>query len=155
MNREYCALFVIFQNNIPVFSPALTDGSIGDMLYFHTFKSAPGLSLDIVAGLHFYNILYCTCMYHTGTCNVPVCNVPVIPTCTCNGPLAYINPSLIMFPKDVRLINQQAMYAKKSGIIILGGGLIKHHVCNANMMVISSLALSFNVLHIKLHTYIS
>lgn len=60
-----------------------------------------------------------------------------------------------MFPKDVRLINQQAMYAKRSGIIILGGGLIKHHVCNANMMVISSLALSFNVLHIKLHTYIS
>lgn len=64
MNREYCALFVIFQNNIPVFSPALTDGSIGDMLYFHTFKSAPGLSLDIVAGLHFYNILYCN---HTGS----------------------------------------------------------------------------------------
>jgi deoxyhypusine synthase len=26
------------KNKIPVFSPALTDGSIGDMLYFHSYK---------------------------------------------------------------------------------------------------------------------
>jgi deoxyhypusine synthase len=26
------------------------------------------------------------------------------------------------------------VYAKKSGMIILGGGLIKHHICNANLM---------------------
>ncbi len=25
-------------NDIPVFSPALTDGSIGDMLFFHSYK---------------------------------------------------------------------------------------------------------------------
>ena len=37
------------QNNIPVFSPALTDGSIGDMIYFHSYKN-PGLVLDIVEG---------------------------------------------------------------------------------------------------------
>ena len=35
------------KNKIPVFSPALTDGSIGDMLYFHSYKN-PGLVLDIV-----------------------------------------------------------------------------------------------------------
>lgn len=39
-----------FQNNIPVFSPALTDGSLGDMIYFHSFKN-PGLVLDIVEGI--------------------------------------------------------------------------------------------------------
>ena len=39
-----------FQNNIPVFSPALTDGSIGDMLYFHSMRS-PGLVLDLIEGL--------------------------------------------------------------------------------------------------------
>ncbi len=27
-----------------------------------------------------------------------------------------------------------AMKAKKSGMIILGGGVIKHHICNANLM---------------------
>jgi deoxyhypusine synthase len=26
------------------------------------------------------------------------------------------------------------MNAKKTGMIILGGGLVKHHVCNANLM---------------------
>lgn len=38
------------KNKIPVFSPALTDGSIGDMLFFHSYKN-PGLVLDIVQGL--------------------------------------------------------------------------------------------------------
>jgi deoxyhypusine synthase len=35
---------------------------------------------------------------------------------------------------DIRKINRYAMYAKKTGMIILGGGVIKHHVCNANLM---------------------
>ena len=34
------------KNGIPVFCPAITDGSIGDMIYFHSFKN-PGLVLDI------------------------------------------------------------------------------------------------------------
>lgn len=37
------------QNNIPVFSPALTDGALGDTLYFHSYKN-PGLVIDIVEG---------------------------------------------------------------------------------------------------------
>ncbi len=40
---------ICLQNNIPVFSPALTDGSIGDMIYFHSYKN-PGLVIDIVEG---------------------------------------------------------------------------------------------------------
>nr|XP_045235827.1 deoxyhypusine synthase isoform X2 [Macaca fascicularis] len=35
------------KNHIPVFSPALTDGSLGDMIFFHSYKN-PGLVLDIV-----------------------------------------------------------------------------------------------------------
>lgn len=31
-----------YKNNIPVFSPAITDGSIGDMIFFHGKKN-PGL----------------------------------------------------------------------------------------------------------------
>merc|ERR1712065_82310 len=30
--------------------------------------------------------------------------------------------------------NNMAVYAKKTGMVILGGGLIKHHILNANMM---------------------
>ena len=42
------------RNSIPIYSPAITDGSIGDMLYFHTFKS-PGLVLDLVADIRAMN----------------------------------------------------------------------------------------------------
>ena len=37
------------QNNIPVFCPALTDGSLGDVMYFHTYTN-PGLIVDLVQG---------------------------------------------------------------------------------------------------------
>ncbi|XP_012291450.1 deoxyhypusine synthase isoform X1 [Aotus nancymaae] len=71
------------KNHIPVFSPALTDGSLGDMIFFHSYKN-PGLVLDIV--------------------------------------------------EDLRLINMQAIFAKCTGMIILGGGVVKHHIANANLM---------------------
>lgn len=84
INNEDSVYYWAWKNNIPVFSPALTDGSLGDMIFFHSFKN-PGLILDIV--------------------------------------------------DDLRQLNTLAMRAKKSGMIILGGGLIKHHICNANLMV--------------------
>ncbi|KAF6024004.1 DHPS [Bugula neritina] len=83
INDKSSIYYWCYQNNIPVFSPALTDGSIGDMLYFHSHKTS-GLVLDIV--------------------------------------------------EDVRKMNNQAVTAKHSGMIILGGGLVKHHVNNANLM---------------------
>lgn len=73
------------KNEIPVFCPALTDGSLGDMLYFHTFKSSP-LVLDI------------------------------------------------SITRDIRKINDLAMNAKRVGMIILGGGIVKHHIANACLM---------------------
>lgn len=36
--------------------------------------------------------------------------------------------------QDIRGINSLAIHSKKTGMIILGGGVIKHHVCNANLM---------------------
>jgi deoxyhypusine synthase len=46
----------LLQNNIPVFCPALTDGSLGDMLYFHSFRS-PGLVVDIIQDIRNLNEL--------------------------------------------------------------------------------------------------
>jgi deoxyhypusine synthase len=37
---------------------------------------------------------------------------------------------------DLRRINTIAVRARHTGAIILGGGVIKHHICNANLMVI-------------------
>lgn len=30
-------------------------------------------------------------------------------------------------------MNKKAMFAKKSGLLILGGGVVKHHLMNANI----------------------
>jgi deoxyhypusine synthase len=50
---------------------------------------------------------------------------------------SYRNPGLIVdLVGDIRSINDSAVHAKKTGMIILGGGIIKHHICNANLMVI-------------------
>ncbi|KAL6441204.1 hypothetical protein ACFW04_003473 [Cataglyphis niger] len=83
INHEDSIYYWAAKNKIPVFCPALTDGSLGDMMFFHSFKN-PGLVLDIVA--------------------------------------------------DVKRLNKIAMKALNSGIIIVGGGVIKHHICNANLM---------------------
>jgi len=48
---------------------------------------------------------------------------------------SYSNPGLIVdIAQDIRKINNIAVVAKKSGMIILGGGVIKHHICNANLL---------------------
>jgi len=47
---------------------------------------------------------------------------------------SYQNPGLIIdVAQDVRTIIKKAVWAKKTGMIILGGGFIKHHICNANL----------------------
>ena len=43
-----------YKHQIPVYCPGLTDGSLGDMLYFHSYKS-PGLVIDIVADIRAIN----------------------------------------------------------------------------------------------------
>lgn len=83
INNEQSIYYWAAKNNIQVFCPALTDGSIGDMLHFFSYKN-PEFKIDIV--------------------------------------------------QDIRKINTLAMDAKKSGLIILGSGIVKHHICNANMM---------------------
>ncbi len=72
-----------YTHNIPVFCPALTDGSLGDMVYFFSYEH-PDFRIDCV--------------------------------------------------QDIRELNDLAITAKKTGLIILGGGVMKHHILNANMM---------------------
>ena len=85
INHHDSVYYWAYKNDIPVFCPALTDGSLGDMLYFHTFKSSPQV-LDI------------------------------------------------SITRDIRKINDIAMNAKRAGMIILGGGVVKHHIANACLM---------------------
>lgn len=43
-------------------------------------------------------------------------------------------PLRVDIVSDLRRINSMAAFAKKTGMIILGGGVVKHHICNANLM---------------------
>lgn len=71
------------KNDIPVFCPALTDGALGDNVYFFKFKN-PDFMIDIAS--------------------------------------------------DMKKLNDLTLDAKKTGLIILGAGVVKHHILNSNMM---------------------
>ncbi|KAL0544738.1 hypothetical protein IC582_019861 [Cucumis melo] len=47
--------FDFMQNNIPVFCPGLTNDSLGDMLYFHSFRN-PRLIIDVVQDIRAMNV---------------------------------------------------------------------------------------------------
>jgi deoxyhypusine synthase len=47
INHEDSVYYWAHKNEIPVFCPAITDGSIGDMLFFHSFRR-PEFVVDIV-----------------------------------------------------------------------------------------------------------
>ena len=82
INNKESIYYWASKNNIPVFCPAFTDGSMGDMIYFFKYKH-PEFKVDIT--------------------------------------------------DDIKKLNDIAITAKKTGLIILGSGMVKHHICNANM----------------------
>jgi deoxyhypusine synthase len=54
INHEDSVYYWAWKNDIPVFCPALTDGSLGDMIYFHSYKR-PEFFVDIVQDIRAIN----------------------------------------------------------------------------------------------------
>lgn len=54
INNEESIYYWAWKNDIPVFCPALTDGSLGDMMYFHSYKR-PEFCVDIVQDIRYIN----------------------------------------------------------------------------------------------------
>ena len=82
INNKESIYYWCHKNDIPVFCPAFTDGSMGDMVYFYKYQNDK-FYIDI----------------------------------------AY----------DIKKLNDIAITSKKTGLIILGSGVVKHHILNANM----------------------
>ncbi len=82
INNKESIYYWCHKNSIPVFCPAFTDGSMGDMVYFYKYQNDK-FKIDVA--------------------------------------------------DDIKKINDIAITAKKTGLIILGSGVVKHHICNANM----------------------
>lgn len=82
INNKESICYWAYKNKIPIFCPAITDGALGDNVYFFKFKH-PDFKIDVT--------------------------------------------------DDIKEINDSTIGLKKSGVIILGAGVIKHHILNANM----------------------
>ena len=83
INNEESIYYWCYKNDIAVYCPAITDGSLGDMIHFFMYKH-PDFKLDVSA--------------------------------------------------DIHRLHEYTITQKKTGIIVLGGGVMKHHILNANMM---------------------
>jgi deoxyhypusine synthase len=56
INDERSVYYWAYKNNIPVFCPAITDGAIGDTIFYHAYKS-PGLRIDLVEDIQRMDLL--------------------------------------------------------------------------------------------------
>lgn len=83
INNKQSIYYQAFKNQIPVYCPCITDGAIGDNVYFFKFKH-PDFILDV--------------------------------------------------SEDVKWFNDTTVGLKKSGALILGSGIVKHSILNANML---------------------
>ena len=54
INHPDSVYYWCYKNDIPVFCPALTDGSLGDMIYFHSYKR-PEFVIDVVQDIRRIN----------------------------------------------------------------------------------------------------
>jgi deoxyhypusine synthase len=83
INNKESIYYNAWKNKIPVYCPCITDGAIGDNIYFFKFRH-PDFILDV--------------------------------------------------SEDVKWFNDTTIGLKKSGAIILGSGIVKHSILNANML---------------------
>lgn len=83
INNPKSIYYWCWKNEIDVYCPAITDGSIGDMIHFFMYEH-PDFKMDIAS--------------------------------------------------DIHKLNEFTITRKKTGIILLGKGIMKHHICNTNMM---------------------
>jgi len=83
INNKSSIYYWANKNKIPIYCPNITDGAIGDNIYFFKFKY-PDFKIDIT--------------------------------------------------DDVKWFNDTTVGLKKSGAVILGSGMIKHAILNANML---------------------
>ncbi len=82
INNPESIYYWCYKNDIPVFCPAIMDGSLGDMIYFFKTKN-PQFKLEIT--------------------------------------------------EDTVDLNNTSAGKTKTGMIILGSGVVKHAICNANL----------------------
>ena len=82
IDNEESIYYWTHKNKIPVFAPALLDGSLGDMIYFYKSKN-PDFKIEIT--------------------------------------------------EDMVAMNNSSLGKEKTAMLVLGSGVVKHHICNTNL----------------------
>lgn len=82
INDKRSICYWAWKNKVKIYCPAITDGAIGDNIYFFKYKH-PDFKIDV--------------------------------------------------SEDIKDMNDSTIGLKKSGVIVLGAGMVKHHILNANM----------------------
>jgi deoxyhypusine synthase len=83
INDKRSICYWAWKNKIKIYCPAITDGALGDNVYFFKFKNSD-FKIDVA--------------------------------------------------EDMYELNNTTIGLEKSGVIILGAGIVKHHILNANML---------------------
>ena len=83
INNKESICYWAWKNKIRIYCPAITDGAIGDNIYFFKYKKS-----DFIVDL----------------------------------------------AEDAKRLNDTSFGLKKSGVLILGSGVVKHHILNTNML---------------------
>lgn len=84
INNEKSVCYWAWRNKIPIYCPTITDGSLGDMIYFFKYKKGrENFVIDIA--------------------------------------------------EDTKRLNDSTIGLDKSGVIILGAGVVKHSILNAHL----------------------
>lgn len=83
VNDEKSIYYWAWKNKIRIFCPTITDGALGDNIYFFKFKH---------------------------------------------------NDFIIDVAEDTKRLNDATIGLKKSGVLVLGAGVVKHSILNANML---------------------
>ncbi len=82
INNEKSICYWAWKNKLPIYCPAILDGSFGDMVYFFKYKHED-FKIDIA--------------------------------------------------EETKLLNESTMGIKKSGVLIVGAGIVKHAILNAHL----------------------
>ena len=94
-----------WRNKIPMYCPALGDGALGDNIYFFSFK-------------------------HSDVQNRKFLSTAENPEVALEDSRSFV----IDLVEDIKQLNNTTIGLKKTGLIILGSGVVKHAILNANML---------------------
>jgi len=121
INDEKSICYWAWKNKIRIYCPAITDGALGDNIYFAQFKHQKNDALPRLESSGLFGARFSDARER-----------PHLERCGFQR--SRHEDFVLDIVKDIVEFNNMTIGLKKSGVIILGGGVMKHAILNANML---------------------